>query len=102
MATKVLIPTALRPYTGRKESVEMEAATVGELLDRLTTEYSELKRHLYGEDGKLRNFVNIYLNDEDVRYLKNMNTPLQGGEVLSIIPSIAGGGWCLDGQIGKH
>jgi MoaD family protein len=91
MATKVLIPTALRPYTGRKEAVDIEAATVGDLLDRLTTEYAELKRHLYGEDGKLRNFVNIYLNDEDVRYLKNMNTPLKGGEVLSIIPSIAGG-----------
>ncbi len=91
MATKVLIPTALRRYTGRREAVEIEAATVGELLDRLTGEYAELRRHLYAEDGKLRNFVNVYLNDEDIRYLENMRTPLKGNDVVSIIPSIAGG-----------
>lgn len=77
MATRILIPTALRPFAGRQESVEIEAPTVGALLDRLTSQYAELKRHLYSESGELRTFVNIYVNDEDIRHLDRMETRLE-------------------------
>jgi adenylyltransferase/sulfurtransferase len=91
MATKVHIPTPLRPYTDKLEAVELTAGTVGEALAQLTSRYPELKRHLYGEEGRLRAFVNIYLNDEDIRYLEREKTPLKDGDSLSIIPSVAGG-----------
>ena len=89
--TKVLVPTPLRQYTGSKDSVELNGSTVGEVLDSLTGEYKELRRHLYSEEGKLRSFVNIYLNDEDIRYLAKEATPVSGKDTLSIVPSIAGG-----------
>ncbi len=91
MAVKVIIPTPLRPYTGKKESVELQAATVGEALASLTTLFGDLKKHLYSDDGKLRSFVNVYVNDEDIRYLHGDQTPLREGDILSIVPSIAGG-----------
>ena len=91
MAVKVIIPTPLRPYTGKKESVELQAATVGEALSSLTTLFADLKKHLYSDDGKLRSFVNVYVNDEDIRYLRGDQTPLREGDILSIVPSIAGG-----------
>jgi molybdopterin converting factor small subunit len=91
MAVKVIIPTPLRPYTGKKESVELQAATVGEALASLTTLFGDLKKHLYSDDGKLRSFVNVYVNDEDIRYLRGDETPLREGDILSIVPSIAGG-----------
>jgi molybdopterin converting factor small subunit len=91
MASKVLIPTALRPFTGREAAVQIEARNVGELLDRLTTEYAALRRQIYNERGELRQFVNIYVDDEDIRHLQKLDTPLAGGEVVSIIPAIAGG-----------
>jgi molybdopterin converting factor small subunit len=91
MASKVLIPTALRPFTGREAAVTIEARNVGELLERLTTEFAALRRQIYNERGELRQFVNIYVNDEDIRHLSQLATPLQGGEVVSIIPAIAGG-----------
>ncbi len=69
MAVKVIIPTPLRPYAGKQESVELQARTVGEALAALTTRFSELKKHLYADDGRLRSFVNVYVNDEDIRYL---------------------------------
>ncbi len=75
MATKILIPTPLRPYTDKKDAVEADGATVGELLADLTTKHAGLKAHLYNEQGKLRSFVNIYLNDEDIRYLQKEQTP---------------------------
>jgi adenylyltransferase/sulfurtransferase len=81
----------LRPYTGKKESVELQAATVGEALTFLTTLFGDLKKHLYSDDGKLRSFVNVYVNDEDIRYLRGDQTPLREGDILSIVPSIAGG-----------
>ncbi len=88
---KVLIPTPLRQYADKKESVELNGSTVGEVLGSLTSEYSELRRHLYGDEGKLRSFVNVYLNDEDIRYLDKEATPLSDGDTVSIVPSIAGG-----------
>ena len=91
MSTKIHIPTPLRPFTGKRDVVELEGATVGELLAKLTSEHEALKKHLYNEDGRLRSFVNIYLNDEDIRYLEKEQTPVKPGDSLSIIPSVAGG-----------
>ncbi len=91
MPVTVLIPTPLRQYTGKQESVVVEAKTVAEALQKLTSEYSDLRRHLFTEEGKLRNFVNVYLGDEDIRFLQRDQTPLSDKDVLSIVPSIAGG-----------
>ncbi len=91
MPVKVIIPTPLRQYTGKKEAIEVKATTVGEALSGLTSQYGDLRRHLFTDEGKLRNFVNVYLNDEDIRYLKKDQTPLQDNDVISIVPSIAGG-----------
>ena len=89
--TKVLIPTPLRPFTDKLDTVEIDGATVGELLQNLTTKYSTLKQHLYSNEGKLRSFVNVYVNDDDIRYLQKEQTPLKAGDTVSIIPSVAGG-----------
>jgi molybdopterin converting factor small subunit len=91
MSVKVMIPTPLRVYAGKKDSAEFRAATVGEALSGLTSQFAELRKHLYTEDGKLRAFVNVYLNDEDIRYLAQEKTPTKDGDTISIIPSIAGG-----------
>lgn len=88
---KVLIPTPLRQYTEKRDSVSANGATVGEVLLSLTTEFQELRRHLYNDEGKLRSFVNVYLNDEDIRYLNKDATPVSDGDTVSIVPSIAGG-----------
>ena len=92
MAHKILIPTPLRAYAGKQEVVEADGGTVGELLTNMTTEYTDLRNHLYTEDGKLRSFVNIYVNDDDIRYLDREQTVLKPGDTVSIIPSVAGGG----------
>ena len=91
MAIKLEIPTALRPFEGKQSSVEFSAATVGEALRQLTTTYGDLKKHLYTDDGRLRSFVNIYVNDEDIRYLEKESTPVKSTDTLSIVPSVAGG-----------
>ena len=91
MAVKVMIPTPLRQYAGKQESVRVEAKTVAEALTGLTAQFSDLRRHLFNDEGKLRSFVNIYLNDEDIRYLSKEQTPLHDEDVLSIVPSVAGG-----------
>src|SRR5947207_16003224 len=88
---KILIPTPLRPYTDKKDAVDAEGRTVGELLADLTTKHSGLKAHLYNEQGRLRSFVNVYVNDEDIRYLQKEQTPIAPGDTVSIIPSVAGG-----------
>ena len=88
---KVLIPTPLRQYAGGQKEVEVPGATVGEVLAALTTEFADLRSHLYSNDGKLRTFVNVYVNDDDVRYLDRDKTAVAAGDTLSIIPSIAGG-----------
>ncbi len=90
MAT-VIIPTALRQYAGQQEEVRLSGGTVDAVLSRLTEQYPELRKQIYSEGGKLRNFVNIYLNDEDVRYLKKGETPVAESDTVLIIPSIAGG-----------
>ena len=91
MAVKVLIPTPLRQFTGKQSSIECSAATVGEALGSLTGTFSELRKHLFTDEGKIRSFVNVYLNDEDIRYLLKESTPVNENDSLSIVPSIAGG-----------
>jgi molybdopterin converting factor small subunit len=88
---KILVPTPLRQYAGKQPAFEAPAATVGEALSALTATYPDLRKHLYGEDGKLRAFVNVYLNDDDIRYLQNDATTVKDTDILSIVPSIAGG-----------
>ena len=88
---KILIPTPLRQYADKQSAVDVTAQTVGDALASLTSAHPELRRHLYNDDGRLRAFVNLYLNDEDIRYLQKEQTPVQAGDTLSIVPSIAGG-----------
>jgi adenylyltransferase/sulfurtransferase len=91
MPIKVLIPTPLRPYTGKQSTVEVTAKTVGEALSNLVAQHPDLRKHLCAEDGKLRSFVNVYLNDEDIRYLAKDATPAQESDTITIVPSVAGG-----------
>src|SRR5216117_3199946 len=91
MATRILIPTPLRPYTDKKDAVDVEGKTVGEVLSDLTSKHAGLKPHLYNDQGRLRSFVNVYVNDEDIRYLQKEQTPVSPGDTISIIPSVAGG-----------
>jgi adenylyltransferase/sulfurtransferase len=88
---KILIPTPLRQYTDKKDSVELGGSTVGEVLTALTSQHPDLRRQLYTDEGKLRSFVNVYLNDEDIRYLNKDATPVKASDTLTIVPSIAGG-----------
>lgn len=91
MAVKIMIPTPLRAYAGKQDSVSVQAATVGEALAALTAQFAELKKHLFADDGRLRSFVNVYVNDDDIRYLQKDQTPVREGDTVSIVPSIAGG-----------
>jgi molybdopterin/thiamine biosynthesis adenylyltransferase/rhodanese-related sulfurtransferase/molybdopterin converting factor small subunit len=91
MPNKIHIPTPLRPFTDKQDVVEVNGGTVGELLADLTARHSGLRKHLYTDEGRLRNFVNVYLNDEDIRYLQKEQTPVKAGDTLSIVPSVAGG-----------
>src|SRR4029079_8751044 len=91
MPTKILIPTPLRPYTDKKDAVEADGTTIGELLADLTRRHTGLKAHLYNDQGKLRSFVNVYLNAEATRYLHKEQTPVSAADTVSIIPSVAGG-----------
>ena len=91
MAHRILIPTPLRPFAGKQDVVEVEGTTVGDALQRLVGRYGDLRRHLYNEDGRLRSFVNIYVNDEDIRHLDREQTALTAGDTISIVPSVAGG-----------
>jgi adenylyltransferase/sulfurtransferase len=91
MSVEVMVPTALRGFTEGRASVATDGTTVGEVLHNLTTRYSSLRAHLYDKDGKLRNFVGIFLNNDDVRELQRDATPVKDGDVLLLIPAIAGG-----------
>jgi molybdopterin converting factor small subunit len=89
---KINIPTPLRAYTGGEQTVSVPGSTVGNALQQLTGTYPELRQQLYTAEGKLRSFVNIYLNDDDIRYLpQKESTAVEEFDELSIIPSIAGG-----------
>lgn len=88
---KIHVPTPLRQYTAKQAHVEIPAKTVGDALSGLVAKHPDLRRHLYTEDGKLRSFVNVYVNDEDVRYLQKEATAVKDSDSISIVPSIAGG-----------
>lgn len=89
---KIIIPTPLRPYVGNQEEVQLrKEGSLGEVMTSLIETHAALKQHLYDDAGNLRKFVNIYLNDEDVRYQDGEKTPVKSDDTISIIPSIAGG-----------
>jgi MoaD family protein len=90
MAT-LRIPTPLRPYAGGQSEIQVQSDTVGGALDELITSHPALKKHLFTDDGELRTYVNLFLNDEDIRQMQGVNTTLKAGDRLMIIPSIAGG-----------
>src|SRR5579872_107732 len=89
--SKIHIPTPLRQYVGKQPTVEVKGTTVAEAMDDLLQQHPELRRHLYSDDGKLRSFVNLYVNDEDIRYLQKEATALEESDSIAIVPSIAGG-----------
>ncbi len=91
MSVKVRIPTPLRKLTNNCDEVTAEGLNIAQVIDDLERKYPGLKERICEEDGKLRRFVNIYLNDEDIRFMDNMNTGLKDGDEVSIIPAIAGG-----------
>jgi adenylyltransferase/sulfurtransferase len=91
MPTTVFIPTPLRPFTDQQPTVQVAGGTVGEVLQNLVSAHGELRNHLYTTEGKLRSFVNVYVNDEDIRYLTKEQTPVSEKDTISIVPSVAGG-----------
>jgi len=91
MAVQVLIPTPLQKFTNDEASVELEASSVDGLIDALDGRYPGLKARLCDEAGKLRRFLNVYVNSEDIRFLENQNTALSDGDEVSIVPAVAGG-----------
>ncbi len=91
MSVTVSIPTPLRPFTAGHDSIELAGDTVGQVLDGLLAAHTGLKRHLLQDDGRLRTFVSLYLNETDIRHLASTATPVRSGDVLTIVPSIAGG-----------
>jgi molybdopterin/thiamine biosynthesis adenylyltransferase/rhodanese-related sulfurtransferase/molybdopterin converting factor small subunit len=91
MPVRILVPTPLRPFTGQQAAVAAEGSTVGEVLRALTTAHPDLRQHLFNVEGTLRSFVNIYVNDEDIRQLKREETPVASSDTVSIVPSVAGG-----------
>ena len=91
MPVNVLIPTPLRKLTNEQETVSGSAGTIGSLLADLDTQFPGLGGRLTDESGNLRRFVNIYLNEEDIRFLNGKDTPVQDGDSVSIVPAIAGG-----------
>ena len=91
MPTKVRIPTPLRKLTNNEEVIEVTAATVGAAITELQNRYPGIKERLVDDSGAVRRFVNVYVNEEDIRFLQGQETPLKDGDEMSIIPAIAGG-----------
>ena len=91
MSVTVRIPTPLRKLTGGADEVSVEGATIGVMIDNLEAAHAGLKERLCDENGEIRRFVNVYLNDEDVRFLNGRDTELKDGDEVSIVPAIAGG-----------
>lgn len=88
---KILIPTPLRQFVNQQDAVTVSGATIDEVLGGLTAQYGDLRKNLFNDEGKLRSFVNVYLNDEDIRYLSKGKTEVKDSDTVSIVPSIAGG-----------
>src|SRR5258708_11963031 len=91
MPVKIVIPTPMQRYAGNQEEIETTGSTVDEALSHLSQQFPDLRKHLFSDEGKLRNYVNVYVNDDDSRYLDGGATPLKDGDTLTIVPSIAGG-----------
>ena len=91
MASTVRIPTPLRKLTNEEELIHVNAATIGAAIVELQTRFPGIKERLLDETGAIRRFVNVYVNEEDIRFLQNQDTPLKDGDEISIIPAIAGG-----------
>lgn len=91
MAVKIIIPTPLRQFTNNEETLMVEGTTIGDVLHQLTENNPALRRHLFSDDGRIRGFVNVFINTEDIRFLQKENTPVTEHDVVRIIPSIAGG-----------
>ncbi len=91
MAITVRVPTPLRRITNGQGEVQVQASTIREAIEKLEEAYPGFKERLIDEQGEVRRFVNLYLNDEDIRFLKGLDTELKDGDVLSIVPAIAGG-----------
>ncbi|MGZ4105094.1 MAG: MoaD/ThiS family protein [Actinomycetota bacterium] len=91
MAVEVRVPTILRKYTGGEKAVEGAGGTVREVIEDLDTRHPGVRGAVVSDDGELRRFVNMYLNDEDIRFLGSLETPVTDGDVLSILPAVAGG-----------
>jgi molybdopterin converting factor small subunit len=91
MSLKVSIPTPLRRYTEGQSLIDVSGDSVASALQSLTDKFPPLKQQLYTDDGRLRSFVNVYVNDDDIRYLQRSETAVRSGDVISIVPSIAGG-----------
>ena len=91
MAKKVRIPTPLRKLTNNEELVEVQAATIGDAITELQNRFPGIQERLVDEKGEVRRFVNVYVTEEDIRFLKNRETPLKDGDDISIIPALAGG-----------
>ncbi len=87
----VSIPTALRPQVGDQANVDAPGGTVGEVLGHLKRQYPEFGQRLYKDDNELNRFINVYVNDEDIRFLENLDTPIKPGDEVAIVPAIAGG-----------
>src|ERR1044072_5574490 len=101
MPVTIVIPTPLRQFAGGQSEMEVSASTDGEAIDQLTTTHAELRRHLFNDQNKLRNFVNVYVNDEDIRHLNGPDTPVKDGAAILIVPSTAGGAAVLDKETEK-
>ena len=101
MPVTITIPTPLRQFADGQSEIQIDARTAGEALDKLTSTHSELRRHLFNDQNALRNFVNVYVNDEDIRHANGPDTPVKEGDTILIVPSIAGGAAVLDEIAGK-
>jgi sulfur-carrier protein len=91
MSVEVRIPTVFRKFTDGNDVVELEPGTVADLIDQLETRYPGMRQQLMTDDGNLHRFVNVYVNDEDARYLEQLDTPVAEGDTVSLLPSVAGG-----------
>ncbi len=91
MSVQVKIPTVLRKHTGGEAQVEATGATIAELVEDIANRFPEFKAKVVADDGALHRFINVYANDEDVRYLEGLNTKVSDGDVVSILPAVAGG-----------
>lgn len=91
MSIEIRLPTALRAFADKQEKISVEAKNVGEALEQLFSKHDRLRQQLMGSDGKLRSFVNVYINEDDARDKQGLNTPVKDGDTILIVPAIAGG-----------